>query len=196
MYIARRPILLITALAGAMSILVSGCGNRQEDAPIAAVVPAATMTVGSEIDDTVVTTNVKAALFADPDVRAFDLKVESRKGTVQLSGFVDNQFQIDRAIATTLTVQGVDTIENGISIKQGSSTVGDAVDDGIITTRVKTALLADPNVKSLDLNVATRKGEVQLSGFVDSQSQIDEAIAVAGKVVGVTRVESELSIKR
>lgn len=104
MYIARKPVLLVVALAGATSILIAGCGDRQENAPAAAANTAATTTVGTKIDDTVVTAKVRSALLADPDVRSFDLKVETRKGTVQLGGFVDNQFLIDRAMAITLAV--------------------------------------------------------------------------------------------
>jgi hyperosmotically inducible protein len=192
MRVDRKLLVLGVTLAGAMSVLIAGCDNRQDKLPTA---PART-TVGTEIDDTVVTTKVKSALFADPDIKSFDLKVETRKGAVQLSGFVDNQAQIDRAITTTRGVQGVRSVENSISLKVGSATVGNAVDDGIITTKVKSALLADPNVKSFDIAVVTRKGEVQLSGFVDSQAQIDRAIAIAHKVDGVTSIGNEMSIKK
>ena len=192
MRVDRKLLVLGVTLAGAMSVLVAGCGDRQEQPSP----PPASTTVGTEIDDTVVTTKVKSALLADPDIKSFDLKVETRKGAVQLSGFVDNQTQVDRALAATRAVQGVKSVENNIALKGGSTTVGNAVDDGIITAKVKSALLADPNVKSLDIAVVTRKGEVQLSGFVNSQEQIDQAIAIAHKVDGVTNVSNEMSIKK
>lgn len=191
MRVNRQLLVLGVTLAGAMSVLISGCGNRQDEPPIR---PAST-TVGAEIDDTVVTTKVKSALFADPEIKSFDLKVETRKGVVQLSGFADNQAQVDRAIMTTRGVEGVKGIENNISLKSGRATVGNVVDDRIITAKVKSALLADPNVKSFDIAVVTRKGEVQLSGFVDSQAQIDEAIAIVRKVDGVTSIDNQMSIK-
>ena len=189
MHVARKLFILATALAAA---LAAGCGNRQDDAASA---PAKT-TVGTEIDDTVVTTRVKSALLADPDIKSFDLKVETRKGVVQLSGYVENQVQVDRAIAATSGIEGVRSVENGISVKEGSATVGNTVDDGVTTTKVKSALLADPDVRSFDIAVVTRKGEVQLSGFVDSQAQIDQAIAVSRNVDGVTGVTNEMSIKK
>jgi hyperosmotically inducible periplasmic protein len=190
MRVDRKFLVLSVTLAGAMAVLISGC-NRQDELPTPA-----SSTIGTEIDDTVVTTKVKSALFADPDIKSFDLKVETRKGVVQLSGFVDNQAQIERAIAATRGVEGVASVENGISLKGASATLGSAVDDGIITTKVKSALLADPNVKSFDIAVVTRKGAVQLSGFVDSQEQIDQAVALARKVDGVADVDNELSIKK
>ena len=191
MHIDRKILVLAATLAAATTFLAAGCGNREE-----AAAPAAKTTVGTDIDDTVVTTKVKSALLADTEVKSFDFKVETRKGAVQLSGFVDNQAQIDRAIATTRAVEGVKDIENAITLKTGTSTVGNKVDDGITTARVKSALLADPGVKSFDIAVVTRKGEVQLSGFVDNQTQIDQAMTLAVKVEGVTRVDNQLSIKK
>lgn len=189
----RKRILAGLALAGAASLLVAGCGNKTEEQ---ASKPVATTTAGTEIDDTVVTTRVKTALLADPDIKSFDLKVETRKGKVQLSGFVDSQAQIDRAVGATRAVQGVTEVENSLALKGGSGTVGSAVDDSVITTKVKSALLGDPDVRSFDISVVTRKGTVQLSGFVDSQTQIDHAVAVARKVDGVTEVGNELTIKK
>jgi hyperosmotically inducible periplasmic protein len=191
MSIERKALIVGSALAAALSLLGAGC-SRQDETPAAA----AKTTVGTEIDDTVVTTKVKSALLADADIKSFDLKVETRKGAVQLSGFVDNQAQIERAIAATQAVEGVKSVENGITLKDGKATVGNTVDDGIITAKVKSALLADPNVKSFDIAVVTRKGDVQLSGFVDSEAQIDQAVELARKVEGVANVGNEMSIKK
>jgi hyperosmotically inducible protein len=113
-----------------------------------------------------------------------------------LSGFVDSQTQVDRAIAVTRAVAGVKSIENKVSLKGAATTVGNKLDDGIVTAKVKTALLADANVKSFDIAVVTRKGEVQLSGFVDNPSQVDRAIEVASGVEGVRSVSNEMSIKK
>jgi len=187
-----RKFLILGLTFAAASLLGAGCSNRDEPTPAAT----AKTTVGTEIDDTLVTTKVKSALLADADIKSFDLKVETRKGMVQLSGYVNNQTQVDRAIAATRAVEGVKSVENGITLKSGTATVGNTVDDGIITARVKSALLADPGVKSFDIAVVTRKGDVQLSGFVDNQAQIDMALALAGKVEGVARVDNEMSVKK
>jgi len=185
-------LVLSTTLAGAMTILAAGCNKPQATTGT----PPPSTTVGTEIDDSVVTARVKSALLADPDVKSFDFKVETRKGEVQLSGFVDNQTKIDRAIAVTRGVAGVKNIDSKVSVKDAATTVGNKIDDGIVTAKVKTALLADANVKSLDIAVLTRKGEVQLSGFVDNQSQIDRAIEVVHGIEGVRSVSNEMSIKK
>ena len=189
---ADRKSLFMVSLASAFSLLIAGCGDRQDPAAKAP----ATTTVGTELDDTVVTTRVKSALLADPDIKSFDIKVETRKGVVQLSGFVDNQAQVERALAATAGVEGVSGVESGISLKDGGRTAGNALDDGVITAKVKSALLSDPDVKSFDIAVVTRKGGVQLSGFVDSQAQIDQALEIARRVDGVTSVGNEMSIKK
>jgi len=194
----RHPTML--CLAAAMSLVLAGCNKPPEQSPAAtsaapAAAPAASTTIGTEIDDTLITTKVKSALVADPDINGFDLKVETRKGEVQLSGFVDNQAQIDRALVVARAVEGVSRVESGISIKEGTASLGNTVDDGLITTKVKSALLADADIRSFDIGVVTRKGEVQLSGFVNSQAQIDMAVGIARKVEGVTAVGNEMTVK-
>jgi hyperosmotically inducible protein len=194
------------ALAGAVSILLTGCGNREElaAAPAATAMaptastgtPPAGTTVGTEIDDSVVTARVKSALLADHDAKSFEIKVETRKGEVQLSGFVDTQARIDNAIALTRNIEGVKSVENGMTLKDGKATVGNTVDDGIVTAKVKTALLADADVKSFDIAIVTRKGEVQLSGFVDNQAQINRAIDIARGIEGVQSINNEMSVKK
>jgi hyperosmotically inducible protein len=131
MRIDRKRLVLGATLAAALSVLFVGCSREQEQAaqpapasqaatttePAAATQPATT-TVGTEIDDSVITTKVKSALLADPDIKSFDIAVETRKGEVQLSGFVDSQEQIDQAIALAQKVDGVTSVNNAMSIKK------------------------------------------------------------------------------
>ena len=81
-------------------------------------------------------------------------------------------------ISGTLVVLGCNKPEES-SVTPPKTTVGTEIDDSVVTARVKSALMADANIKSFDIKVETRKGEVQLSGFVDNQAQIDQAISVA-----------------
>lgn len=64
--------------------------------------------------------------------------------------------------------------------------------DTAITARVKAALLRDSKIKSTDINVETKQGEVILSGFVDSPRQADEALKVARSVDGVKIVTNKM----
>ena len=191
-----RPYRLILgiALTATATWFATGCSRQDPSTPTVSAPPPTT--VGTEIDDTVVTAKVKSALLADPGIKGFDIKVETRKGMVQLSGFVDNQTQIDRVLSAARAVDGAKGVENGMTIKDGKATVGNKVDDSIVTTRVKTVLLADPNFKSFDVAVVTNKGDVQLSGFVNNQMQMDRAVELARAVDGVQRVTNEMSIKK
>lgn len=192
------------SLAGAMALLAAGCNKAPDPVPATAAASPAPSTpavppktsVGTEIDDTVVTASVKSALLADADIKSFDFRVETRKGEVMLSGFVDSQSQLDRADSLTKAVAGVKSIQNNVALKTSDTTVGNKVDDGIVTAKVKAALIGDEKIKSTDITVVTRKGEVQLSGFVNSQSQIDRALLVAKGIEGVSSVSNEMSIKK
>lgn len=73
-------------------------------------------------------------------------------------------------------------------------TVGETIDDATVTTRVKTALLNDPDVGGMRIDVDTFKGVVTLSGAVKSAAERDKAIAVARKIGGVKDVKSTLQI--
>lgn len=71
----------------------------------------------------------------------------------------------------------------------------EVVDDATLTTRVKTALLGDPATQALAINVDSRDGVVQLSGFVDSQAQTAKAAEVAQAVPGVRSVDNKLDMR-
>jgi hyperosmotically inducible protein len=72
---------------------------------------------------------------------------------------------------------------------------GEYIDDSVITTKVKHAILHTATLKSGEINVETFKGVVQLSGFVRSQENIDTAAAVAGRVKGVKSVKNDMRVK-
>lgn len=191
MNIYYRLLVLAVSVTGVLSF--TGCNKTQEDASKSAT----GTTVGTEIDDSIITTKVKSKLLADQDIKGFDLKVETHKGDVLLSGFVDNQAQIDHAIMITRSIEGVKNVDNKVGLKSDSATtMGVKVDDSIVTSKVKSSLLADPDIKSLDIAVVTNNGEVQLSGFVNNQTQIDHAIDIARRTDGVHNVINELRVKK
>jgi osmotically-inducible protein OsmY len=72
---------------------------------------------------------------------------------------------------------------------------GEYVDDTVITTKVKAAVLNEPTLKSAEINVETFKGVVQLSGFVSSQADINKAAGIARGVPGVKSVKNDMRLK-
>ena len=79
--------------------------------------------------------------------------------------------------------------------KDAANKAGNAMEDGAITAKVKTALLADPDVKGLMIDVDTKDGVVTLKGTADKAANRDRAVAIAKDTSGVKSVESQLVVK-
>lgn len=72
---------------------------------------------------------------------------------------------------------------------------GEYIDDTVLTTKVKASVFNEPSLKSSEINVETFKGTVQLSGFVNSQADINKAVEVARRVEGVKSVKNDMRVK-
>lgn len=72
---------------------------------------------------------------------------------------------------------------------------GEYVDDSVITTKVKAAILNEPTLKVAEINVETFKGVVQLSGFVASSAAANKAVDLARAVRGVKSVKNDMRLK-
>ena len=83
----------------------------------------------------------------------------------------------------------------GCASTRSHESTAEYVDDSVITLKVKTAIFAEESLKSAEINVETFKGVVQLSGFVNSQADINRAVVVASDVKGVTSVKNDMRLK-
>jgi osmotically-inducible protein OsmY len=72
---------------------------------------------GEYVDDTVITTKVKAAIFNEPTLKSAQINVETFKGTVQLSGFVSSSADINKAVEVTRGVAGVTSVKNDMRLR-------------------------------------------------------------------------------
>jgi osmotically-inducible protein OsmY len=72
---------------------------------------------GEYIDDTTITSKVKAEIFNDPMLKVLQINVESYKGIVQLSGFVDSKHAVERAAEVARSVDGVKDVKNSLVVK-------------------------------------------------------------------------------
>lgn len=93
------------AVAMLMALLV-GCASTESRSG-----------TGEYIDDTVITSKVKAAIFNDSTLKSAEINVETYKGVVQLTGFVSSQANIDRAVRLARDVEGVKSVRNGMELK-------------------------------------------------------------------------------
>ena len=83
----------------------------------------------------------------------------------------------------------------GCASTSTKSGTGEYIDDTVITTKVKAAIIGESTLKSSEINVETFKGVVQLSGFVNSQDDIDMAVQVAKGIGGVKSVKNDMHVK-
>lgn len=83
----------------------------------------------------------------------------------------------------------------GCAGSRTQESTGQYVDDAAITSKVKTAIFNDPNLKVNEIGVETYKGVVQLSGFVSSQAEMNRAVEIARSVGGVKSVKSDMHVK-
>lgn len=91
------PILLASAL---------GCGSTRTQEG-----------TGEYVDDSIITTKVKAAIFNEPSLKINEINVETFKGVVQLSGFVRSQADIEKAVDVARGITGVKSVTNDMRVK-------------------------------------------------------------------------------
>jgi hyperosmotically inducible protein len=177
-----RPIMWVVGAAAAAAV-IAGCestgsydANRQG------------------VDDATISADVKAALVQDPTTRSSNISVNTMRGTVELSGFVDSPDQRREAARVAGNIAGVHSVDNELQINSQVPVVGAAMSDDAITSRVQVALASSPETRGAPVKVSTYQGVVQLAGFVNSRQEREAAAAVAGSVQGVRSVDNDLRV--
>jgi osmotically-inducible protein OsmY len=88
------------------------------------------------------------------------------------------------------------TIVAGCSSTPTQQAAGEAIDDGVVTAKVKAALIEDPVTKAHNINVVTFRGQVQLSGFVETDEARTRALQLARDVEGVKNVKDAMEVRK
>ena len=185
------------------AVIDPGDSDRMKTTTTAAIAFLATLlalpafaqkSAGDVLDDATIAASIKAGLLDDAHTSAMHVNVESYKGVVQLSGFVETQASKEAAGKVARGVKGVKEVHNSIGL-QPKASFGTKLDDSLLTGKVKAALMDAADVKSLQINVETRNGVAQLAGFVTSAGMRDRAGKVAAGVDGVKRVDNVLVVK-
>lgn len=103
----RKLNILIILLASIITTtVITGCaGGRTYES------------TGEYFDDSMLTTKVKASIVADPKLKALQISVETFKGVVQLSGFVNSKQAAERAVELARRVKGVKQVNNSLIVK-------------------------------------------------------------------------------
>lgn len=150
--------------------------------------------VGTQIDDATITAKVKLKLLEDPVTKARKIDVDTVNGVVTLTGVVETEEEIKRAIEIARKVEGVKRVVNNLKI--GKRGIGSYLSDKEITAKVKLKLIEDPDLKALSIDVDTVNGVVTLTGVVTSEYQKRKAIEHAKSVSGVVKIIDNLQIKK
>lgn len=98
-------------------------------------------------------------------------------------------------VKTLVLTLAVLCIATACSSTRTQKSAGEQIDDTVIATKIKTALIADPLTEAHDIDVAMFKGRVQLNGFVESDAQRQKAGQIARGVNGVMAVDNNLKLK-
>jgi len=191
------PILVQLMLAFAAVFAVGIAGVYADDS----TPKAHSDSVGAAISDTDITAKVKLKLAGEKGLKDSDISVTTTNAVVTLTGKASSSDAKDEAERLTKEVKGVKDVddelktpsstETGAKTKAVASDVKHEVSDSWITTKVKSALMADSLTKGFDVKVVTTKGVVVLSGQLPNEDAVKRSKELAEKVDGVKSVDTK-----
>ncbi|MGK2858934.1 MAG: BON domain-containing protein [Thermoanaerobaculia bacterium] len=175
----RTFVTAAASLAGAGILFLAGCASS--------MVPESTQRADSGI-----TSVVQESLETNDKVKARQVGVETREGLVYLTGVVDTEESRREAGRVAWRTDGVRGVQNDITV--GERTVGSWIDDVYISSKVKSKLIADTDIRASDIDVSSSQGVVTLIGRVASQTIKGDAERIARGTKGVNNVNNELLV--
>jgi hyperosmotically inducible protein len=201
----------------ALAMLSAAACNRAETQEqtqrAAAEVKTAAARAGDKLADGWLTTRIQAQYFADDEVKARYIDVNTSDGVVTIKGFVETPAAHERALQIARNTSGVKQVNDQILIGQSPknfdngqrpvATTGDLpaapatvkpVDDEQLTSSVQAAFYLDPVIKARRVDVEAHSGVVTLKGEVASEAERAQALTLARNAAGVQRVEDSLTV--
>jgi len=178
----KRVFVLVSgAVVGVGLLALAGCASSMT-------------TKSTRHADSGITSVIQESLKANDKVKAKQVDVQTREGTVYLTGVVDTEEARREAARLAWRTEGVRGVVNELTV--GERTVGSWLDDVMISSKVKSKLMANSEIKSGDIDVSSSQGVVTLIGRVSSQAIKDEAERIARGTKGVSDVNNELTVGR
>jgi hyperosmotically inducible protein len=169
----------MTAVSLALALAAWGCMTSRS--------------AGKQVDDAWITSKVETKLAADDDINNFEIDVDTNEGVVRLSGQVENAADRAEAEQIARSTEGVRSVVNEIQI--GDPTLGENVTDAWILTKIKSKLVADPQVSAFNIDVDVTEGNVTLSGTVEKAAAKAEAEKLARATQGVKDVDNKIEVR-
>lgn len=173
--------LVINSFLGVALLAIAGCSST--------MVPETTRDM-----DSAISAKIDESLEASTTVKARQVNIQTREAVVYLTGVVDSEDSRREAGRIAWRTAGVDGVVNDLTV--GERTVGDWVDDTLISSRLKAQLIADTDVRASDIDVSSSQGVVTLIGRVRTNAMKQDAERIARGINGVTDVHNELVVGR
>ena len=145
------------------------------------------------MDDSTITTRINSAMVKDDVVKAHQIDVDTVGGHVTLTGVVKTRQESQRAVQIADREAGVKSVRNNLQI--GEKTWGESFNDKWLGSKIKSKLVAEPEIRSLNIDVDVHKGIVTLTGVVGDSYQKKRAMAIARATDGTRRVVDNLKVK-
>jgi osmotically-inducible protein OsmY len=145
------------------------------------------------MDDTTITTRINNSMIKDDVVKAHQVDVDTVGGHVTLTGVVKTRRESQRAVQIAGHEAGVKSVRNNLQI--GEKTWGESFNDKWLVSKIKSKLVAEPEIRSLNIDVDVHKGIVTLTGVVGDRYQKKRAMEIARATEGTHRVVDNLKVK-
>lgn len=142
--------------------------------------------------DSAITSVIQESLQADEKVKARQVEVQTREGVVFLTGVVDTEEARREAGRIAWRTQDVEGVVNELTV--GERTVGSWIDDVMISSKIKSKLITNSEIKAGDIDVSSSQGVVTLIGRVSSETIKSDAERIARGTSGVKDVNNELTV--
>ena len=176
----KKPLVLFIVLL----VAISGCAGSHK---------AGKNPVEHALDDSTITTRIKHEMVKDDVVKARQIDVDTIGGHVTLTGVVGTRKESKRAAQISQGVPGVKSVTNNIQI--GERSFSDVWNDNVLGSKIKAKLIAEPEVRSLNIDIDVYLGVATLTGVVSSRYQRDRAIELSRNTDGVVKVIDNLKVR-
>ena len=146
--------------------------------------------------DTFITTYMKGKISSNKNIPSSNINISTTNGVVTITGKVDSDTQAGALVVMAKSIPMVKKIDiSKLNIKESKQPLSDTAITGVVKSALFIApLFKKSHLEAMRIHVETNNGVVYLSGSVDTQAEIDDAIKIAESAQGVIRVESTLKI--
>lgn len=144
--------------------------------------------------DSGITSMIQASLEANETVSAQKVNIKTREGVVHLNGVVETDASRLEAGRIAWRTEGVEGVVNDLTV--GERTLGSRTDDALISSKIKSQLFANSEIRARDIDVSSSQGVVTLIGRVGSETIKSDAERIARGTKGVADVNNELLVGR